>query len=131
MSDDFIISLNAVRKFLGDNPSKVSLPALKALSESIKVKTPEQNKAVVDLAFRERALTLLSDDSLMAEVRALLKLAATSAVEGVCSASTPFLLFSDFVNTKPISEAEENFEFIEQNIKALKDVRFKILNNAI
>ncbi|KAM3184587.1 hypothetical protein ACTXT7_008057 [Hymenolepis weldensis] len=121
MSDEFTISLKAVQKFFGDNPSKVSLTALKALSESIKVTNPDQNKAVIDLAFRERTLALLNNDELIPEVRALLKLSASSAVEGICSASTPFLLFSDLVNTKPISEAEDNFQFLEDTIKALKD----------
>uniref|UniRef100_A0A5K3FTI0 THO complex subunit 1 n=1 Tax=Mesocestoides corti TaxID=53468 RepID=A0A5K3FTI0_MESCO len=57
----------------------------------------------------------------MSEVRALLQLAASAAVDGICSASTPFLLFADLVNTKPIVEAEENFHFLEETIKALKD----------
>ncbi|KAM7537874.1 hypothetical protein Aperf_G00000073515 [Anoplocephala perfoliata] len=121
MTDEFSISFKAVQKFLGEQPSKVTLSALKDLSESIKVTNSDQNKAVIDLALRERTLALLGSDESMLEVRALLKLAASSAVEGVCSASTPFLLFSDLVNSKPISEVEANFEFIEETIKALKD----------
>nr|CDS25479.1 UDP galactose 4 epimerase [Hymenolepis microstoma] len=121
MSNEFTVSLKVVQNFLGDCPSKVSLTALKTLSDSIKVGNPDQNKAVIDLAFRERTLALLHNNELMSEVRALLQLSASSAVEGICSASTPFLLISDLINTKPISEAEENFQFLEDTIKALKD----------
>lgn len=80
----------------------------------------------MDLAFRERTLSLLSGNDSMAEVRALLRLAASAAVESICSASTPFLLFADLVNTKPIAEAEANFQFLEETIKALKDVRMAL-----
>lgn len=82
----------------------------------------EQIKSVVDLALRERGLHLLGLNS-MEEVKDLLQLASSAAIDGVCSASAPFLLFADLVNTKPISEAEANFQFLENTIKALKDVR--------
>lgn len=122
MTDEFTIYFKSVQKFLDDQPSKVTLSALKALSESIKITNSDQNKIVIDLALRERTLALLGSDESMVEVRALLKLAASSAIEGICSASTPFLLFSDLVNSKPISEVEANFQFIEETIKALKAV---------
>ncbi|KAL5110828.1 THO complex subunit 1 [Taenia crassiceps] len=104
MTEEFITSLRAVTNFLGDHPSKITLQSLKSLSESIKL-APDQSN---------------SNES-MVEVRALLQLAASAAVESICSASTPFLLFADLVNTKPIAEAEANFQFLEETIKALKD----------
>ncbi|VDN97772.1 unnamed protein product [Rodentolepis nana] len=118
MSNEFTASLKVVQNFLGDCPSNVSLAALKNLSDSIKVLNPDQTKAVIDLAFRERTLALLYNNELMSEVRSLLQLSVSSAVEGICSASTPFLLISDLINTKPIAEAEENFQFLEDTIKA-------------
>ena len=87
---------------------------------------------MVDLAFRECCLSLLgtiggcdkkTSSTVISEVQALLRLAAAAAVECVCSASTPFLLFADLVNSQPIEEAEVNFHFLEETIKALKDVR--------
>ncbi|KAH9282958.1 THO complex subunit 1 [Echinococcus granulosus] len=120
MTEEFVTSLKAVNNFLGDYPSKITLQSLKSLSESIKL-APEQKKSVMDLAFRERTLSLLSGSDSMVEVRALLRLAASAAVESICSASTPFLLFADLVNTKSIAEAEANFHFLEETIKALKD----------
>ncbi len=82
----------------------------------------DQTKSLVDLALRERTLILLGR-SAMEEVREILNLAASAAIEGVCSASTPFLLFADLINTRPITEAEANFHFLEETIKVLEKVR--------
>lgn len=78
-------------------------------------------KAILDLALRDRMLTLLAVDS-NEEVRSLLKITADAAINNLCSAVTPFLLFADLFNSKLISDAADNFQFMEETITALKDV---------
>ncbi|GAA49608.1 THO complex subunit 1 [Clonorchis sinensis] len=78
-------------------------------------------KPVIDVAFRSRMLELLSSHSLD-EVKSLLKVGVAAALANICSAPTPFLLFSDVFNTKPISVCQELFGFMEETITTLKDV---------
>ncbi|VDN15851.1 unnamed protein product [Dibothriocephalus latus] len=96
----------------------LTLAKLKSMSESLGIK---DKKSVIDLAFRDKMLGLLSINS-TDSMKVLLKMSVAAAVADICSAATPFLLFADLFNTKPISDAEENFHFMEQTITALKDV---------
>lgn len=78
-------------------------------------------------------LCLLASDS-MDDVKTLLKMGVAAALASkiffqllvslidLCSAPTPFLLFADVFNTKPISLCEEMFGFMEETIITLKDV---------
>ncbi len=91
---------------------------LKALSESIGLR---DRKSVIDLALRDRMLSLLAFGA-TDEVRTIIKVCADAAVADLASPTTPFLLFADLFNTIPISEAEDNFQFMEETITALKDV---------
>ncbi|TGZ71629.1 hypothetical protein CRM22_002538 [Opisthorchis felineus] len=95
-----------------------SLTKLKTEAETIQLK---DTKPVIDVAFRSRMLELLSSHSLD-EVKSLLKVGVAAALANICSAPTPFLLFSDVFNTKPISVCQELFGFMEETITTLKDV---------
>ncbi|CAH8479266.1 unnamed protein product [Dicrocoelium dendriticum] len=66
-------------------------------------------------------LRLLSTQS-VDEVKTLLKMGVAAALANICSAPTPFLLFSDVFNTKPINVCQELFAFMEETITTLKDV---------
>nr|VZI20903.1 unnamed protein product [Spirometra erinaceieuropaei] len=117
MADDFDLCFKAVKNLLNDSGG-LTLTKLKSMSESLAIK---DKKSVIDLAFRDKMLGLLSINS-TDSMKVLLKMSVAAAVADICSAATPFLLFADLFNTKPISDAEENFHFMEQTITALKDV---------
>ncbi|OON14951.1 hypothetical protein X801_09253, partial [Opisthorchis viverrini] len=96
-----------------------SLSKLKAEAETIQLK---DTKPVIDVAFRSRMLELLSSHSLD-EVKSLLKVGVAAAL----ATPTPFLLFSDVFNTKPISVCQELFGFMEETITTLKDVSCQLI----
>ncbi|KAG5446116.1 THO complex subunit 1 [Clonorchis sinensis] len=105
-------------KILLQDTGGFSLSKLKTEAETIQLK---DTKPVIDVAFRSRMLELLSSHSLD-EVKSLLKVGVAAALANICSAPTPFLLFSDVFNTKPISVCQELFGFMEETITTLKDV---------
>ncbi|CAL8076734.1 unnamed protein product [Calicophoron daubneyi] len=105
-------------KNLLEDHGGLSLNKLKAASENINLK---DKKPVIDVALRSRMLRLLASHSID-EVKALLKMGVAAALANICSAPTPFLLFSDVFNTKPISVCQELFSFMEETITTLKDV---------
>lgn len=110
-------SLANISKILEDT-SNFSLGRLKAEAEKISLK---DSKPVFDVALRGRMLHLLSTPSID-EVKTLLKVGVAAALANICSAPTPFLLFSDVFNTKPINVCQELFAFMEETITTLKDV---------
>lgn len=110
-------SIDKIKVLLQDTGG-FSLSKLKAEAETIQLK---DTKPVIDVAFRSRMLELLSSHSLD-EVKSLLKVGVAAALANICSAPTPFLLFSDVFNTKPISVCQELFGFMEETITTLKDV---------
>ncbi|TPP67231.1 putative UDP-galactose-4-epimerase, partial [Fasciola gigantica] len=101
-----------------EDPSGFSLSKLKSESEKMRLK---DKKSVVDVALRRRMLRLLACHSLE-EVKSLLKMGVAAALANICSAPTPFLLFADVFNTKPISVCQQLFGFMEETITTLKDV---------
>ncbi|CAH8540403.1 unnamed protein product [Heterobilharzia americana] len=111
------LSFGVIKDILGD-PSGFSLAKLKATAESTDLK---DKKSLIDVALRGRMLRLLASD-FMDDVKTLLKMGVAAALANLCSAPTPFLLFSDVFNTKPISVCEEMFGFMEETIITLKDV---------
>ncbi|KAH8877253.1 THO complex subunit 1 [Schistosoma japonicum] len=111
--------LDAVVIDILEDPSGFSLAKLKATTEAIDLR---DKKSLIDVALRGRMLRLLASDY-MDDVKTLLKMGVAAALANLCSAPTPFLLFSDVFNTKPISLCEEMFGFMEETIITLKDVR--------
>ncbi|CAH8529720.1 unnamed protein product [Schistosoma intercalatum] len=111
------LSFGVIKDILED-PSGFSLAKLKATAEAIELK---DKKSLIDVALRGRMLCLLASDS-MDDVKTLLKMGVAAALANLCSAPTPFLLFADVFNTKPISLCEEMFGFMEETIITLKDV---------
>nr|CAH8847205.1 unnamed protein product [Trichobilharzia regenti]CAH8847208.1 unnamed protein product [Trichobilharzia regenti] len=120
MSGDHVkadLSFGVVKEILED-PSGFSLAKLKSTAEATDLK---DKKSLIDVALRGRMLRLLASD-FMDDVKTLLKMGVAAALANLCSAHTPFLLFSDVFNTKPISVCEEMFGFMEETIITLKDV---------
>ncbi|KAH8877261.1 THO complex subunit 1 [Schistosoma japonicum] len=111
------LSFGVIKDILED-PSGFSLAKLKATTEAIDLR---DKKSLIDVALRGRMLRLLASDY-MDDVKTLLKMGVAAALANLCSAPTPFLLFSDVFNTKPISLCEEMFGFMEETIITLKDV---------
>ncbi|XP_063073611.1 THO complex subunit 1 isoform X3 [Engraulis encrasicolus] len=83
-----------------------------------------EKKSSLDQALRGFLLSEIIKQSESEEFLALISLSIDGVVEGVCSATTPFLLLGDVLDSLPLAQCDKIFSFVEENVSTWKSSSF-------
>uniref|UniRef100_A0AAY4CQI1 Death domain-containing protein n=1 Tax=Denticeps clupeoides TaxID=299321 RepID=A0AAY4CQI1_9TELE len=112
----WIIIYDATRSALNTKSSK---PLLHAFNHFPGNET--EKKSTLDQALRG----VLEDEIANSDVfLALIYLSIDAVTEGICSASTPFLLLGDVLDCLPLDQCDKIFSFVEENVSTWKSNSF-------
>uniref|UniRef100_A0A8C1AFB2 THO complex 1 n=1 Tax=Cyprinus carpio carpio TaxID=630221 RepID=A0A8C1AFB2_CYPCA len=86
-----------------------------------------EKKATLDQALRgvlEEQIKVNVEDFL-----SLIYISIDGVTEGICSATTPFLLLGDVLDCLPLDQCDKIFSFVEENVSTWKSVSLDLLVN--
>uniref|UniRef100_A0A9J8DJH4 THO complex 1 n=1 Tax=Cyprinus carpio carpio TaxID=630221 RepID=A0A9J8DJH4_CYPCA len=89
-----------------------------------------EKKATLDQALRG----VLEEQIVSSDVEDFLSLIYISidgVTEGVCSATTPFLLLGDVLDCLPLDQCDKIFSFVEENVSTWKSVKYILLFSSL
>uniref|UniRef100_A0A8D0UD32 THO complex subunit 1 n=1 Tax=Sus scrofa TaxID=9823 RepID=A0A8D0UD32_PIG len=81
-----------------------------------------EKKCTLDQAFRGVLEEEIINHSSCENVLAIISLAIGGVTEGICTASTPFVLLGDVLDCLPLDQCDTIFTFVEKNVATWKSV---------
>ncbi|XP_045742916.1 THO complex subunit 1 isoform X3 [Mirounga angustirostris] len=83
-----------------------------------------EKKCTLDQAFRGVLEEEIINHSSCENVLAIISLAIGGVTEGICTASTPFVLLGDVLDCLPLDQCDTIFTFVEKNVATWKSNTF-------
>ncbi|XP_028922344.1 THO complex subunit 1 isoform X3 [Ornithorhynchus anatinus] len=83
-----------------------------------------EKKCTLDQAFRGVLEDLIINQASCENVLAIISLAIGGVTEGICTASTPFVLLGDVLDCLPLDQCDTIFTFVEKNVATWKSNTF-------
>ncbi|XP_016881593.1 THO complex subunit 1 isoform X4 [Homo sapiens] len=83
-----------------------------------------EKKCTLDQAFRGILEEEIINHSSCENVLAIISLAIGGVTEGICTASTPFVLLGDVLDCLPLDQCDTIFTFVEKNVATWKSNTF-------
>lgn len=110
---------NATREAVGSKNIKLLLTAFSQVAGS-----ENEKKLTLDQVFRvvleEEIINQASCDNCLA----IISLAISGVTEGICTATTPFVLLGDVLDCLPLDHCDRIFTFVEKNVGTWKSNTF-------
>uniref|UniRef100_A0A8C3D082 THO complex subunit 1 n=1 Tax=Cairina moschata TaxID=8855 RepID=A0A8C3D082_CAIMO len=82
-----------------------------------------EKKCTLDQAFRVIVEEEIINKAPCENLLAIISLAINGVTEGICTASTPFVLLGDVLDCLPLDQCDKIFTFVEKNVATWKSVR--------
>uniref|UniRef100_A0A6Q2XCH8 Death domain-containing protein n=1 Tax=Esox lucius TaxID=8010 RepID=A0A6Q2XCH8_ESOLU len=95
--------------------NKTSKPLINAFNQITGNET--EKKTTLDQALRQ-----VLEEQIVSCYLALIYLSIDGVTEGLCSATTPFLLLGDVLDCLPLDQCDKIFSFVEENVSTWKSV---------
>nr|XP_060631128.1 THO complex subunit 1 [Anolis sagrei ordinatus] len=102
--------------------SKNIKPLLNAFSQI--PGSENEKKFTLDQAFRVAVEEEIINKSPCENVLAIISLVINGVTEGICTASTPFVLLGDVLDCLPLDQCDKIFTFVEKNVTTWKSNTF-------
>ncbi|KAF4788842.1 THO complex subunit 1 [Turdus rufiventris] len=83
-----------------------------------------EKKCTLDQAFRVVVEEEIINKAPCENLLAIISLAITGVTEGICTASTPFVLLGDVLDCLPLDQCDKIFTFVEKNVATWKSNTF-------
>ncbi|XP_064026642.1 THO complex subunit 1 isoform X1 [Pogoniulus pusillus] len=83
-----------------------------------------EKKCTLDQAFRVVLEEEIINKAPCENLLAIISLAITGVTEGICTASTPFVLLGDVLDCLPLDQCDKIFTFVEKNVATWKSNTF-------
>ncbi|KFV75661.1 THO complex subunit 1, partial [Dryobates pubescens] len=83
-----------------------------------------EKKCTLDQAFRVILEEEIINKAPCENLLAIISLAITGVTEGICTASTPFVLLGDVLDCLPLDQCDKIFTFVEKNVATWKSNTF-------
>ncbi|KAJ7403904.1 THO complex subunit 1 [Pitangus sulphuratus] len=81
-----------------------------------------EKKCTLDQAFRVVVEEEIINKAPCENLLAIISLAINGVTEGICTASTPFVLLGDVLDCLPLDQCDKIFTFVEKNVATWKSV---------
>ncbi|XP_054841206.1 THO complex subunit 1 isoform X2 [Eublepharis macularius] len=114
-----ISSHNCTRDALNNKTIKPLLSAFSQIPGS-----ENEKKFTLDQAFRVVLEEEIINKASCENVLAIISLAINGVTEGICTASTPFVLLGDVLDCLPLDQCDRIFTFVEKNVTTWKSNTF-------
>ncbi|KAK6310856.1 hypothetical protein J4Q44_G00189110 [Coregonus suidteri] len=103
--------------------NKTSKPLLNAFNQITGNDT--EKKTTLDQALRQvLEEQIVEKKALVDDFLSLIYLSIDGVTEGICSATTPFLLLGDVLDCLPLDQCDKIFSFVEENVSTWKSNSF-------
>ncbi|XP_009877494.1 PREDICTED: THO complex subunit 1, partial [Apaloderma vittatum] len=83
-----------------------------------------EKKCTLDQAFRVIVEEEIINKAACENLLAIISLAINGVTEGICTASTPFVLLGDVLDCLPLGQCDKIFTFVEKNVATWKSNTF-------
>ncbi|XP_060680356.1 THO complex subunit 1 isoform X2 [Hemiscyllium ocellatum] len=83
-----------------------------------------EKKTTLDQAFRGVLEEKILEQGECEDFLAIISLSINGVTEGICSATTPFLLLGDVLDCLPLDQCDRIFTFVEKNVGTWKSATF-------
>ncbi|XP_015278786.1 PREDICTED: THO complex subunit 1 isoform X1 [Gekko japonicus] len=110
---------NSTRDALNNKTIKPLLSAFSQVPGS-----ENEKKFTLDQAFRVVLEEEIINKASCENVLAIISLAINGVTEGICTASTPFVLLGDVLDCLPLDQCDRIFTFVEKNVTTWKSNTF-------
>ncbi|CAB1317324.1 unnamed protein product [Coregonus sp. 'balchen'] len=103
--------------------NKTSKPLINAFNQVTGNET--EKKTTLDQALRQvLEEQIVEKKALVDDFLSLIYLSIDGVTEGICSATTPFLLLGDVLDCLPLDQCDKIFSFVEENVSTWKSNSF-------
>ncbi|XP_020318168.1 THO complex subunit 1 [Oncorhynchus kisutch] len=103
--------------------NKTSKPLINAFNQITGNET--EKKTTLDQALRQvLEEQIVEKKALVDDFLSLIYLSIDGVTEGICSATTPFLLLGDILDCLPLDQCDKIFSFVEENVSTWKSNSF-------
>uniref|UniRef100_A0A670YJY4 THO complex subunit 1 n=1 Tax=Pseudonaja textilis TaxID=8673 RepID=A0A670YJY4_PSETE len=102
--------------------NKTIKPLLNAFSQI--PGSENEKKLTLDQAFRVALEEEIINKTSCENVLAIISLVINGVIEGICTASTPFVLLGDVLDCLPLDQCDKIFTFVEKNVTTWKSNTF-------
>ncbi|XP_020650194.2 THO complex subunit 1 isoform X1 [Pogona vitticeps] len=110
---------NSTREALKNKSIKPLLIAFSQIPGS-----ENEKKLTLDQAFRVALEEEIINKASCENVLAIISLVINAVTEGICTASTPFVLLGDVLDCLPLDQCDKIFTFVEKNVTTWKSNTF-------
>ncbi|KAM6457321.1 THO complex subunit 1 isoform 1-T1 [Liasis olivaceus] len=110
---------NSTRDALKNKTIKPLLSAFSQIPGS-----ENEKKFTLDQAFRVALEEEIINKASCENVLAIISLVINGVIEGICTASTPFVLLGDVLDCLPLDQCDKIFTFVEKNVTTWKSNTF-------
>ncbi|XP_070603701.1 THO complex subunit 1 isoform X2 [Erythrolamprus reginae] len=127
MSPPTLFSLPEARlRFLNSTRDALKHKTIKPLLNVFSQVPGSENekKLTLDQAFRVALEEQIINKAPCENVLAIISLVINGVVEGICTASTPFVLLGDVLDCLPLDQCDRIFTFVEKNVTTWKSNTF-------
>uniref|UniRef100_A0A8C5TT45 THO complex subunit 1 n=1 Tax=Malurus cyaneus samueli TaxID=2593467 RepID=A0A8C5TT45_9PASS len=90
-----------------------------------------EKKCTLDQAFRVVVEEEIINKAPCENLLAIISLAINGVTEGICTASTPFVLLGDVLDCLPLDQCDKIFTFVEKNVATWKSVGISHLKSIL
>ncbi|XP_032078381.1 THO complex subunit 1 [Thamnophis elegans] len=111
--------MNSTRDALKNKTIKPLLTAFSQVPGS-----ENEKKLTLDQAFRVALEEEIINKASCENVLAIISLVINGVIEGICTASTPFVLLGDVLDCLPLDQCDRIFTFVEKNVTTWKSNTF-------
>ncbi|XP_026526095.1 THO complex subunit 1 isoform X1 [Notechis scutatus] len=111
--------MNSTRDALKNKTIKPLLNAFSQIPGS-----ENEKKLTLDQAFRVALEEEIINKTSCENVLAIISLVINGVIEGICTASTPFVLLGDVLDCLPLDQCDKIFTFVEKNVTTWKSNTF-------
>ncbi|XP_061695576.1 THO complex subunit 1 [Syngnathoides biaculeatus] len=110
----------SAKRSLGDKSSKAIINAFHHIPGN-----ETEKKTTLDQAFRGvLGEQIVAQASSCEEYLSLIYMSIDAVTEGICSATTPFVLLGDVLDSLPLDQCDNIFSFVEENVSTWKSNSF-------
>ncbi|XP_051466442.1 THO complex subunit 1 isoform X3 [Apus apus] len=111
---------NSTREALNHKSIKPLLNAFNQIPGS-----ENEKKCTLDQAFRVIVEEEIINKAACENLLAIISLAINGVTEGICTASTPFVLLGDVLDCLPLDQCDRIFTFVEKNVATWKSTFYE------
>uniref|UniRef100_A0A663M8J2 THO complex subunit 1 n=1 Tax=Athene cunicularia TaxID=194338 RepID=A0A663M8J2_ATHCN len=119
VSDSVSPGCTSTREALNNKSIKPLLNAFNQIPGS-----ENEKKCTLDQAFRVIVEEEIINKAPCENLLAIISLAINGVTEGICTASTPFVLLGDVLDCLPLDQCDKIFTFVEKNVATWKSNTF-------